>query len=56
MTQGRGKDKITPEALAVEALQGIESDRYEIRIGKTRMLFALHRWLPTVAERIIRNS
>ncbi len=56
MTKGRGKGKITPEALAEEALQGIESDRYEMRIGKTRVLFALHRFLPSVVERIIRNS
>lgn len=56
MTKGRGKGKITPEVLAAEALRGIESDRYEIRIEKTKMLFALHRLLPSVAERIIRNG
>ncbi len=56
MTKGRGKGKITPESLAEEALRGIESDRYEMRIGKTRMLFALHRFLPSVVERIVRTS
>jgi short-subunit dehydrogenase involved in D-alanine esterification of teichoic acids len=56
MTKGRGRGKITPEALAAEALRGIESNKYEIRIDKTKMLFALHRLLPSVAERIIRNS
>lgn len=56
MTKGRGKGKITPEALAAEALRGIESDRYEIRIEKTKILFALHRLLPSVAERIIKNG
>jgi short-subunit dehydrogenase involved in D-alanine esterification of teichoic acids len=56
MTKGRGKRKITPEALAAEALRGIESDRYEIRIDKTKILFALHRLLPSVAERIIKNG
>lgn len=56
MTKGRGKDKITPEALAAEALRGIESDRYEIRIEKTKLLFALHRLLPSVAERIVKNG
>ncbi len=56
MTKGRGKGKITPEALTEEALRGIESDRYEMRIGKTGMLFSLHRFLPSIAERIIRNS
>lgn len=56
MTKGRGKGKITPEALAEEALRGIESNKHEIRIEKTKLLFALHRLLPTVAERIIRGG
>lgn len=56
MTKGRGKGKITPEALAAEALRGIESNKYEIRIGKNKLLFALNRFLPSVAERIIRNG
>lgn len=56
MTRGRGEGKITPEALAKEALRGIESDKYEIRIEKTKVLFALHRLLPSVAERMIRNG
>ena len=56
MTKGRGKNKITPEALATEALRGIESNKYEILIDKTKILFALNRFLPSVAERIIRNG
>lgn len=56
MTKGRGKGKITPEALAAEALRGIESGRLEIRIEKTKLLFALNRLLPSLAERIIRNG
>ena len=56
MTKGRGKGKITPETLASEALRGIESNKYEIRIGKTKVLFALNRFLPSVAERIIRDG
>lgn len=56
MTKGRGKRKMTPEALAAEALRGIESDRYEIPIEKTKILFALHRLLPSVAERMLKNG
>lgn len=56
MTQGRGKSKITPEALATETLRGIESNTYEIRIEKTKLLFMLNRLLPAVAEKIIRNG
>lgn len=54
MTQGRGKGKISPDALAAEALRGIESNKYEIRIAKTKLLFALNRLVPSVAARIIR--
>jgi len=56
MTKGRGQGKITPGALAAEALRGIESNKYEIRIEKAKILFVLHRFLPTVAERIIKNG
>ena len=56
MTKGRGKSKISPETLAKEALQGIEAGKYEIRIKKTKLLFALHRLSPSLAERIIRNG
>jgi short-subunit dehydrogenase involved in D-alanine esterification of teichoic acids len=56
MTKGRGQGKITSEALAAETLRGVEANRYEIRIEKTRILFALNRFLPWVAERIIRNG
>ena len=56
MTKGRGKAKMTADALAQEALRAIESDKYEIRIEKTKLLFVLHRLLPSIAERIIRNG
>jgi DHA1 family tetracycline resistance protein-like MFS transporter/uncharacterized oxidoreductase len=56
MTKGRGRGKISPEALAREALRGIESNTYEIRIGKTKILLALNRLLPSVAERILRSG
>jgi hypothetical protein len=56
MTKGRGKNKISPEALALEALQGLASDRFEIRIGKAKLLFLLHRLMPSLAERMIRNG
>lgn len=56
MTKGRGKGKITPETLVTEALRGIETNKYEIRIEKTKILFALNRFLPSIAERIIRNG
>lgn len=56
MTAGRGKGKISPAAVASEAIHGMGSDRYYIKIGKTKILFALHRWLPSLADRIIRKG
>jgi len=54
MTAGRGSGKISPERLTMESLRGISSDNYEIRIGKAKILFALNRLLPSVAEKIVR--
>ena len=56
MTQGRGTGKISPETLAQEALKNIESDHYEIHIGKSKILLFLHRFLPFLAEKIIKNG
>jgi short-subunit dehydrogenase involved in D-alanine esterification of teichoic acids len=61
MTQGRGKGKISPDALVNEFWDNFTSDgyacrrhRYEMRIGKTKLLFFLLRWFPQVAEKILR--
>jgi len=55
MTKGRGKNKVSPDFLAAEVLRAIKTDKYEIPIGKTTMLFLLHRFMPTIAQRIARN-
>ncbi|MBD2453669.1 MFS transporter [Nostoc sp. FACHB-87] len=54
MTHGRGKGKISPAALADEFWHNFRCDRYEMRIGKTKLLFFLQRWFPQVAEKILR--
>lgn len=56
MTKGRGKGKMSPEELVREALDGIEADKEEIRIGKTKILFFLERFIPSLASRIIRHG
>lgn len=56
MTGGRGSGKITPEALAKEFWTNFARDHYEMRIGKTKLLFALHRLMPRVAERRMRGG
>lgn len=54
MTQGRGSGKITPEQLVDEFWQAFQHDRYELGIGKTKLLLALNRFVPLLAERIMR--
>jgi uncharacterized oxidoreductase len=54
MTHGRGRDKITPEKLVEEFWRNFSRDRYEMRIGKTKLLFVLQRLMPSLAERIMR--
>lgn len=56
MTQGRGKGKISPETLVKEFWNGFQNDTYEIAIGKTKLLVFIHRCLPKLADRIMRNG
>ena len=56
MTAGRGKGKISPAQLAEEFWAGFKADRYEMHIGKTKLLALVNRIAPTVAERIMRHG
>lgn len=56
MTRGRGRGKISPDRLAGEFWEGFRSDRYEMLIGKTRLLAFVNRLTPSVAERIMRRG
>jgi uncharacterized oxidoreductase len=57
MTAGRGrpKDKLTPGDVARQTLAGMRRDRYEIPVGKTRLLTWVNRAAPRLAEKILRN-
>ncbi|MFJ1377207.1 SDR family oxidoreductase [Capnocytophaga canimorsus] len=56
MTQGRGKSKISPEKLVDEFIKGFKSNKYEIYIGKTKLLKFIHRIFPKVAYNIMKNG
>jgi short-subunit dehydrogenase involved in D-alanine esterification of teichoic acids len=56
MTRGRGKNKLSAAAVAEQLVAGLQSGRSEIRIGKTRALFALHRVSPALAARLLRDA
>jgi short-subunit dehydrogenase involved in D-alanine esterification of teichoic acids len=56
MTAGRGKGKISAEQLAEEFWRGFVADRYEMQIGKTKLLSAINRLAPSVADKIMRHG
>ena len=56
MTRGRGSGKISPEQVALETFRALERDRFEVRVGKVRLLAVVHRISPGLAARILRNS
>ena len=56
MTIGRGSGKISPEELTEEFMRSFEQDRYEINIGKTKILRRLHRLFPPLAEKMMKNK
>jgi len=56
MTHGRGSNKISPADLVNEAIKGFARDQYLIKIGKTKILFAICRLFPSLADKIIRRG
>lgn len=54
MTAGRGK--IPPEEVAAATLAGLRRKKAEVVIGKVRVLRLVHRFLPAVAYRILRDA
>lgn len=56
MTKGRGTGKISPQQVATEVFQGLRSNNYEIHVGKVKLLVLLNRFVPSLAEKILRNG
>jgi short-subunit dehydrogenase involved in D-alanine esterification of teichoic acids len=54
MTAGRGRRKITPDRLADEFWRDFERDRYEMRIGLTKVFGFMHRIVPGLIEKLVR--
>lgn len=55
MTKGRGRGKITPEALAEQFWSAYRRDHWEIAIGKVKLLKLMNRIAPTVAAAMLKN-
>ncbi len=56
MTSGRGHGKITPEQLAKEFWEDFKKDKYEMPIGKVKLLQVINRIAPKIADRIMRKG
>jgi short-subunit dehydrogenase involved in D-alanine esterification of teichoic acids len=56
MTRGRGKNKMTPEAVADEFMSGFKKNRFQIFIGKAKWLRLIGRIIPILADRILKNA
>lgn len=54
MTQGRGTQKISPRQAAHEIIVGLQKQRPEIWIAKTKLLRLINRLSPRLVERIMR--
>lgn len=55
MTAGRGKGKISPQKLADEFINAFKKDKYEVDIGKVKLLRIINRMMPGIAERIMKG-
>lgn len=48
--------KISPAQAAAEIMMGLEREQAEIRVGKAALFARIHRWVPAVAERMLRDG
>jgi len=55
MTAGRGSGKISPESAAEQIIQGINRNRAEIYVGKTKLLPLLMRLSPALVKHIMKR-
>lgn len=56
MTQGRGTGKITPASVANQLVEQIESGKPDLDIGKVKLLRAINRISPSLANRIMQKG
>ncbi len=56
MTKGRGKGKMAPETLANEFIKAFERNKYEVSIGKVKLLRLVNWISPKLASRIINGK
>ena len=55
MTEGRGKGKISTQTLVDEFIRAFKKNKYEVNIGKVKLLRIINRISPLIADRIMRG-
>jgi len=55
MTKGRGRGKISPEQVVKEIVHAIVKNRFEIYVGKAKLLVWINRFFPGIAKKIMRD-
>jgi hypothetical protein len=56
MTTGRGRNKLSPEQLVDEFIKKFQRNRFEMNIGKTKLLRSLKRLAPKKADSILKYN
>jgi uncharacterized oxidoreductase len=56
MTEGRGKNKISPEVLVKEFMRDFKNNKVESYIGKTKLLKLISRIYPKLADKILKHG
>jgi len=56
MTEGRGRGKITPRELVDEFINAFRKNKYEVNIGKVKLLRIINRMSPTIADRLMKGG
>lgn len=56
MTAGRGRGKISPGQLVDEFMRAFAGDRFEVNVGKVKLLRLINRLWPALADRIMKNG
>ncbi len=56
MSDGLDAKAITPEQLVSALIAGIKKDKFTIRVGDTKLIYILNRFLPSVAFKLINSA
>lgn len=55
MTAGRGRNKLSPERVAFDTVKALHKGKSEVYVGKTKILFWLHRFSPSLASNVMKR-